>query len=79
MYSAVVVVRWGVRFERSEENDWDVLGIVWEGLRDSDSMVTSRPRVEVSAWRDLKASISSFEAVRCQYMVRASVCLFHDT
>ena len=64
MYSACVGVRCGVSAERSEEKEEEELGIVCEGLRDSDSMVTRRPRRDVSDWSDLKASMSSVDAVR---------------
>lgn len=58
-------VRFGARLERSALKLEDVLGIVCEGTRASFSMVTRRPRREVSDWRDLNASMSSFDAIRC--------------
>ena len=56
-------VRCGESAERSSLNEEDLLGIVCEGTRDSFSMVTRRPRRDVSDWRFLNASMSSLEAV----------------
>jgi hypothetical protein len=65
IYSGCVGVRWDARLERSEVKLEDVLWIVPEGTSASFSIVTSRPREDVSDWRDLNASMSSFDAVSC--------------
>jgi hypothetical protein len=62
MYSGCVGVRCAERLERSELKLEDVLGTVPEGTKDSFSIFMRRPRREVSVWRDLNASMSSFDA-----------------